>query len=84
MSKSKSKPVHEIRLGRVKAAIWANKTDKGTFYNVRFSRLYRDDDGNWCDTQNFGRDDLPLLEKVASRVHTWCFENGNQSQPSAA
>ena len=24
---AKQKPVHEIRLGRIKAAIWANETD---------------------------------------------------------
>ncbi len=27
---AKQKPVHEVRLGRIKAAIWANETDNGT------------------------------------------------------
>ena len=39
---SKKKPIHEIRLGRVRAAIWENETSNGTRHNVTFSRLYRD------------------------------------------
>ena len=30
---AKQKPVHEVRLGRIKAAIWANETDNGTRHN---------------------------------------------------
>ena len=70
---STKKPVHEIRLGRIRAAIWANDTQNGTRHNVTFSRLYRDED-QWKDSQSFGRDDLPLLAKVADRVHDWIFE----------
>ncbi len=43
----KVKPVHEIRLGRIKAAIWANETDAGLRHNVTISRLYKADDGGW-------------------------------------
>ena len=30
----KAKPVHEIRLGRIRAAVWLNETDNGSRYNV--------------------------------------------------
>ena len=54
------KPIHEIRMGRIKAAIWQNETDNGIRYNVTVSRLYKD--GNdWKQTESFGRDDLPVL-----------------------
>ena len=81
MSKSKQKPVHEVRLGRIKAAIWENETQNGSLYNVTFSRLYKDGD-DWKDSTSFGRDDLPLLVKVADMCHTWIFthkrdDNGN-------
>ena len=59
MSKNK-KPVHEIRLGRIKAAIWENDTQNGVRYNVSISRLYKDEDV-WKDSVSFGRDDLPLV-----------------------
>ena len=72
------RPVHEIRMGRVRAAIWENETQNGTRYNVSFSRLYRDGD-QWKDSSSFGRDDLPLVAKVADQVHTWIYGQ-NQSQ----
>ena len=72
MAQSKQKPVHEVRLGRIRAAIWQNETQNGTRHSVTFSRLYKDDDG-WKDSSSFGRDDLPLLEKVADLAHTWIF-----------
>ena len=74
-----SRPVHEVRLGRIKAAIWANSTENGTRHNVTFTRLYKDDQNNqWKDSQSFGRDDLPLLAKVADMAHTWIFEQAQE------
>jgi hypothetical protein len=56
----------------VKAVIWANQTDKGVRHNVTLARLYRDGD-TWATSDAFGRDDLPLLSKVADLAHTWIF-----------
>ena len=36
------KPISEVRIGRVKAAIWPNGTEGRTRHNVTFSRLYKD------------------------------------------
>ncbi len=66
---TKAKPTSEVRLGKIKAAIWANETDTGVRYNVTFSRLYKDDEG-WKRTESFGRDDLLLLAKLADQVHS--------------
>jgi hypothetical protein len=75
---SKQKPTHEARLGRVRAAVWENKSENGTrWYNVTFSRLYKDESGKWSDAAGFGRDDLPLLSKLADEVHTWIYTQGN-------
>jgi hypothetical protein len=70
---TRNKPVHEIRLGRIRAAIWENSTDNGTRHNVTVTRLYKDGD-RWKDSASFGRDDLPLLAKVVDRAHSWIFE----------
>lgn len=70
-SKAKS-PVHEVRLGRIKAAVWENSTEDGVRHNVTFSRIYKDGD-KWQDSTSFGRDDLPLLMKVADHAHDWIF-----------
>ena len=65
-------PVHEVRLGRIKAAVWENTTDIGVRHNVTFCRLYKDGP-QWKDSTSFGRDDLPLLMKVADQAHDWIF-----------
>src|SRR5262245_31654863 len=71
-----NKPVHEIRLGRIKAAIWENETQNGTRHNVTLQRIYRDEGGQWNTSDSFGRDDLPLIAKVADMAHTWIFQQG--------
>jgi hypothetical protein len=72
------RPVHEVRLGRIKATIWENDTRDGIRHNVSLSRIYKD--GNqWKDSTSFGRDDLPLVMKVADMAHTWVYENSNAS-----
>lgn len=72
---STNKPVHEVRLGRVRAAVWENDGAKGPMYSVTFSRLYKDAQiGQWADSTSFGRDDLLLLAKVADLAHTWISE----------
>jgi hypothetical protein len=78
-SEMAKRPVHEIRMGRVRAAIWENDTQNGTRHNATFSRLYRDGE-QWKDSSSFGRDDLPLLAKVADQVHTWIYQQ-SQSRP---
>ena len=71
----RSKPVHEIRLGRIKAAVWRNETETGIRHNVTISRLYKDGD-EWKRSDSFGREDLPLVAKVADLLHTWIFQHG--------
>lgn len=82
--KEKKKPVHEVRVGRIRAAVWENETKNGSLHNVTFSRLYRDDEGDWHDSTSFGRDDLPLLCKVADRVHSWIFDQAQRANSSPA
>jgi hypothetical protein len=73
---TKQKPAHEIRLGRVKATIWANETDNGTRHNVSVNRLYKDGD-EWKQTSSFSRDDLPLVAKVVDLAHLWIYEQAS-------
>ena len=63
-------PVHEVRLGAIKATIWENETSVGTRHNVTVARLYKDGD-EWKQTESFGRDDLLLLAKVLDQAHSW-------------
>jgi hypothetical protein len=76
----RARPVHEIRLGRIKAAIWENEVQNGIRHNVTFQRIYKDGD-QWRQSESFGRDDLPLVMKVADLAHTWIYE---QSQDGSS
>ncbi len=79
--RTNNKPVHEARLGRVKAAVWANTGESGVWYSVVFSRLYKEGDA-WKRSDSFSRDDLPLVAKVADQVHTWIYEQqGAENHP---
>ena len=69
----KNKPVHQIRLGRIKAVIWANDTTSGTRHNVNLTRIYKDG-ANWKTSDSFGRDDLLLACKALDLAHTWILE----------
>lgn len=75
---AKTRPVHEVRLGRIKAAIWANDVEGGIRHNVTFSRLYKEGK-EWKTSDSFGREDLPLLAKVADMAHTWIYQSAAES-----
>lgn len=82
MAKANPKPVHEIRMGRIKAAIWENDTQNGIRHNVTVQRIYKDDSDQWQTSDSFGRDDLPLLAKVVDQAHTWIYQEANASDGS--
>ena len=71
-------PVHELRLGRLKAAIWQNETETGLRYNVTVTRLYKDESG-WKSTASFGLEDLLGLAKLVDQAHSWILQK--QQEP---
>ena len=76
------KPIHEVRLGFIKAAVWKNETEAGVRYNATFSRLYKDGD-EWRSTESFGRDDLLQLAKVADNAHSWICAQSQEDNKAA-
>ena len=76
----KQKPIHEVRLGAIKAAVWRNETENGVRFNATLTRLYKDGE-QWKSTDSFGRDDLLLLAKVADETHSWICAQA-QEQPA--
>ncbi len=71
----KTQPVHEIRIGRIKAAIWQNETANGTRHSVTVSRFFKTDESpDWQHSDSFGRDDLLTLAKVLDRAHSYIID----------
>lgn len=77
----RQRPAHEVRLGRVKGAIWANATDQGVRYGVSLTRLYKDDQsGEWRNSTSFGRDDLLLVAQVCQMALVWIYQESQEAQ----
>jgi len=78
-----TKPVHQVRLGTIKAAVWANTSEDGrTRYSVTVQRIYRDND-EWKHTTAFRRNDLLVLAKVLDMAHSWICQQPNERAGTA-
>jgi hypothetical protein len=69
----KSRPVADVRLGNIKAAIWKSENEAGARHSATFERLYREGEV-WKSSQSFGRDDLLVLAKVADLANSKIYE----------
>ena len=81
MKTTTNRPIHEVRLGAIKAAVWKNENETGARDNVTLSRIYKDGD-TWKSTDSFGRDDLLPLAKVADQAHSWIHEQEQEASVS--
>lgn len=78
-----NRPVYEVRFGTIRAAVWANQNEHGVMYNVTLSRSYKTNDGEWRDSDSFGRDDLLAASKALDVAHTWiCNEQRKERRES--
>ncbi len=77
MTERSSEPVHEIRLGGVRAAIWKTESGGSVRHNVTFERSYRVDD-EWRKSHAFGRDDLLRMMKCADLACEWILANAEK------
>ena len=76
MADKKNRPVHQIRLGAIQAAIWPNHSEKTgeSWYTVTVSRSYRVEE-QFKDTKKFYRDDLPIVSKAIEMAYAWIWEH---------
>ena len=78
---AQKKPAHEIRLGRIRAAVWVNeKGQDDVWFNVTVTRLYKDDN-RWNDSNSFRRDDLPVVAKVMDMAYAWIWSHQAKTSP---
>ena len=74
-SEAGKRPAFEARMGKIVASAWENISDEGTWYSVSVIRLYKEsDESGWKRAVTFGREDLPLVASVVSKVHDWLFQ----------
>lgn len=70
----KKRPAHEVKLGRIRVAIWPNQSENSdVWFNVTIRRLYKGESG-WRDADSFRRDDLPLVLKGVDMAYDWIWK----------
>lgn len=65
----RNKPDHVVRDGSLKAAIWKNRSDDGSYYTVTLAKTYKDQDGNLRDTQSFYQSDLLRIAELGRETY---------------
>lgn len=80
MNDTTTRPVHAIRYGSVSAAVWANNSRAGYFFNTTFCRSYKEGD-EWRETASFEDRDLPSLAKAALDAHSWIYAQKAKAIP---
>lgn len=84
MSTEKNKPVRTLRMGALKASIWANESDNRKYYNVTFTRSYYvESEKKWHESDSYGADDLLPLAKLADLAHTQIFKLREEDKKAA-
>jgi hypothetical protein len=60
--------------------VWRNEGKAGAFPSVTFSRLYKDRDGNWQDSDSFDTKDLLPLAQAAEQAWLWVGTKQDQGE----
>lgn len=69
MSDQKNRPVETLRDGNLKATVWENTRDEKLMHSVQFRRSYRDQEGQYRDTDSFSGNDLLRLSRLADQSY---------------
>lgn len=70
----KAMPVHTVRIGALKVAIWKNQTVNGPMHNCTLVRSYKNQQGEWAESGSLSRDDLLTAAKALDLAHTYIVE----------
>lgn len=77
-------PIMVIRDGPLKASIWENHGENGSFLTAKFAKTYTKD-GQPKDGHSFGRNDLlPLSELIRKVYHKTIPQRRKDTQPEAS
>lgn len=85
--KSNSRPADSLRDGPIKATIWKNFGENGTFYTVEITRTYKDEGDKYQDSDSFRGPQLLQVAHLATRAYDRVGElraaDREELQPSA-
>ncbi|MCC7389417.1 MAG: hypothetical protein IT431_11680 [Phycisphaerales bacterium] len=65
-TKNANHPVDTLRDGSLKATIWRNEGEKGPHYSVSITRTWRDEQGDYHDSDSFAGSELLRIARLAN------------------
>ena len=78
--KAEKKP-HTIKVGRgIRAKVWQNSNKNGAWFNVNINRTYKDDEGEFHDSDSFSRDDLLHVAHLARKAFDYILDQTDEEQ----
>ncbi len=82
MAKQKNNKPITIKVGRgIRAKLWHNSNKKGAWFNVTITRTYKDDDGDFHDSDSFSRDDLLHVAYAAQKAFDYIINQNDEARP---
>lgn len=69
MSDGKKPPVLKLHAGCLKVAVWENEHEGKKFHSVTLQRSYKDDKGEWHDTNSLPTRDLAAAAALLLDVY---------------
>ena len=79
---SSTPPTAVIRDTNIKATIWENQGEKGTYFTTTLAKTYRDQNGELRDTNVFTNNDLLKVSELAKEARTKTRELQQERTPA--
>lgn len=76
-------PEDRIFDGNIKATIWKNDSENGSYFSTTFSRLYEDDKGNVKEAHSFSGTDMLKVGELARKAYHRSRELGREYRRDA-
>lgn len=77
------KPIHQIRIGSVKASIWEQSSKTDSFLTVTFSQSYKNKQDQWQNGHSYQVQEIESLIDAAIDAKDW-MRRYRQTQGRAA
>ncbi len=72
---TKPKPVHTVKLGAVRAAVWRRVGPTGvTRHSVTFERIFKSKEGAFRSMRDFNAQELVVVIKACELALSWVME----------
>jgi hypothetical protein len=70
-SSESNSPLNVLRDGRLKATVWENEGENGTYHTVTLAKIYEDNNGKLQETNSFSGGELLRIAELAREAHSY-------------